>query len=219
MQHANKVYEAALKGSVTSLNQLLEQDAGILDRFAVVGVEGNPLHVATLRGHAHFAKEILSRKPEFASQPNSKGYLPLHLASAKGNIEFVKDLLQRVQRNRVMMEKSNEGFDPPELKDQARDANYNNCLQIDWGWVLLGGSKRKKELEKEEASWNDARNTLVVVAILIATVTYTSGLTPPGGYWQGEFKKNEVELKKGQRNSIERQLQITVEWLSWLQRK
>ncbi|XP_077236566.1 uncharacterized protein LOC143878142 [Tasmannia lanceolata] len=41
-----------------------------------------------------FAKEILSRKPEFSSQPNSKGYLPLHLASAKGNIELVKDLLQ-----------------------------------------------------------------------------------------------------------------------------
>ncbi|XP_077228650.1 uncharacterized protein LOC143861648 [Tasmannia lanceolata] len=90
----SKVYEAALKGSVSSLQEVLEQHPHILDRCAGVGVEGNILHVAALRRHTHFAREILSRKPEFTTQLNSKGCLPLHLASAKGNVEMVKDLLQ-----------------------------------------------------------------------------------------------------------------------------
>ncbi|XP_077237775.1 uncharacterized protein LOC143879318 isoform X1 [Tasmannia lanceolata] len=319
----SKVYEAALEGSVSSLLKLLEQDARILDRCSVLGVEGNPLHIAALHGHAHFAKEIINRKPEFVRELNSQGYLPLHLASAKRNVEMVKDLLQadpetclvrdpdgriplhtaaikgRVEvlealvsakpvttrvltkggesilhlclkqendlfkcikklvelvdvkeRGEFVNMKDNDdntilhlstankqfqtidfllgkttvdvnalnvnGFTALDILESSEescaygkierrlrsagakrstDSNDNNGLQIlEWAWVCSGGSKSKKELEKEEASLNDSRNTLVVVAILIATVTYTSGLTPPGGFWQGEFKKNEVEF-------------------------
>ncbi|XP_077237776.1 uncharacterized protein LOC143879318 isoform X2 [Tasmannia lanceolata] len=258
----SKVYEAALEGSVSSLLKLLEQDARILDRCSVLGVEGNPLHIAALHGHAHFAKEIINRKPEFVRELNSQGYLPLHLASAKRNVEMVKDLLQadpetclvrdpdgriplhtaaikgRVEvlealvsakpvTTRVLtkggesilhlcLKQENDLFkcikklvELVDVKERGefvnmKDNDDNTILHLstankqfqilEWAWVCSGGSKSKKELEKEEASLNDSRNTLVVVAILIATVTYTSGLTPPGGFWQGEFKKNEVEF-------------------------
>ncbi|XP_077237778.1 uncharacterized protein LOC143879323 [Tasmannia lanceolata] len=323
----SKVYEAALEGSVTSLLKLLEQDARILDRCSVLGMEGNPLHIAALHGHADFAKEIINRKPEFVRELNSQGYLPLHLASAKGNVEMVKDLLQadpetclvrdpegriplhtaaikgRVEvlealvsakpvttrvltkggesilhlclkqendlfkcikklvelvdvkergelvkmkdnddntilhlstANRqfqtieflldktevdvnavnvngftaldVLLETSEESCGDGRIERMLRSAEAKrskvekkNMVQF-LGMVCSGGSigKSKKQLEKNEASLNDARNTLIVVAILIATVTYTSGLTPPGGFWQGEPKNNTTEDNKAE---------------------
>ncbi|XP_077220774.1 uncharacterized protein LOC143854615 [Tasmannia lanceolata] len=310
-----EIYEAVLEGSVTSLHKLLEQDALILDRCGSLGVEGNPLHIAALHGHAHFAKEILNRKPEFVHELNSQGNTPLHLAVVKGNVQIVKDMLQvdpetclvrdregriplhtaaikgrvevlealvrakpvttRVlteggesilhlclkQKNDlfeclkklielvdvkerdefvkmkdnddntllhlstankqfqtieflldktgvnvnavnvdgftaldVLLESSEESCGDGRIERKLRSAEAKrskdteeNMLQF-LGMVCSGGSKNKKQLKKEEASLNDARNTLILVAVLIATVTYTSGLTPPGGFWQGEFE-------------------------------
>lgn len=35
---------------------------------------------------------------------------------------------------------------------------------------------------------NDIRTVILVVAILIATATYQAGLSPPGGFWQDDYK-------------------------------
>lgn len=37
---------------------------------------------------------------------------------------------------------------------------------------------------------SNVRNTLLVIAILIATATYQAVLSPPGGVWQDDSKKN-----------------------------
>ncbi|XP_077237738.1 uncharacterized protein LOC143879300 [Tasmannia lanceolata] len=314
----SKVYEVALMGNETYLHELLEKDASILDRCAEVGVEGNPLHIAALYGHTCFAREILSRKPEFASQLNSKGYLPLHLASAKGNIEMVKDLLQvdpetclvrdpegsiplhsavikgrveileelvrakpvttrvltdggesilhlclKQKRNRfecikklvelvdvkerdefvklkdnddntllhlstamrqsqiiefllagetrvdvnalnvngftaldVLLDSSNKSGVDTRIKRRLRSAGAKRSKDINPKFPqygCFGGNKRKKQLKKEDDRFKDAGNTLMVVAILIATVTYQSGLSPPGGVMQGEFEKTATD--------------------------
>ncbi|XP_043705171.1 ankyrin repeat-containing protein At2g01680-like [Telopea speciosissima] len=53
-----------------------------------------PLHIAAILGHVDFAREILRRKPELATELDSERYSPLHLASAEGNLEMVKELLK-----------------------------------------------------------------------------------------------------------------------------
>ncbi|KAF8401046.1 hypothetical protein HHK36_014349 [Tetracentron sinense] len=88
-----RLHEAALMGSVASLNELLQEDALILDRVIVACVTDTPLHIAAILGHVDFVREILNRKPEFACEINLRRSSPLHLASAKGYIEIVKDLL------------------------------------------------------------------------------------------------------------------------------
>ncbi|OVA19798.1 PGG domain [Macleaya cordata] len=43
----------------------------------------------------------------------------------------------------------------------------------------------KKEMDKElEDSASEIRSALMVVAILIATMTFQAGTNPPGGFWQ-----------------------------------
>ncbi|GMN36061.1 hypothetical protein TIFTF001_005724 [Ficus carica] len=91
-----RLQEAAMNGSVKSLLELLEKDPQILNTPTAVrflSSSETPLHVATLLGHSAFARELLSRKPELASELNSRGQTSLHLAAAKGSAEMVKDLV------------------------------------------------------------------------------------------------------------------------------
>ncbi|KAF8406847.1 hypothetical protein HHK36_005968 [Tetracentron sinense] len=88
-----KLHEAAMKGSVTSLLELLQEDPLLLDRIIAACIADTPLHIAVMLGHIDFAKQVLSRRPELASESDSKGSSPLHLASAKGYEELVKELL------------------------------------------------------------------------------------------------------------------------------
>ena len=84
--------EAAMKGSVTSLLELLQEDPDILNK-STSSLSDTPLHIAALLGHSAFARQLLTQKPELATELNSHGSSPLHVAAAKGYVEIVKDLL------------------------------------------------------------------------------------------------------------------------------
>ena len=88
------LYEASVEGNITTLLQLLEQDPLILDKVVANRHHETPLHVAALRGHLHFAKEILRRTPVLAGELDSRGSSPLHMAAQKGYVDIVKELLQ-----------------------------------------------------------------------------------------------------------------------------
>ncbi|KAJ9538144.1 hypothetical protein OSB04_030877 [Centaurea solstitialis] len=87
------LFDASLEGNVTLLQTLLQQDPLILDRVTVNRCDNMPLHVASMLGHVDFVNEILSRKPQLATESDSQRRLPLHIASAKGHVEIVKVLL------------------------------------------------------------------------------------------------------------------------------
>ncbi|XP_019055295.1 PREDICTED: ankyrin repeat-containing protein ITN1-like [Nelumbo nucifera] len=91
----SRIHEAALKGSVACLLELLEEDPLILDRTIDTDarMSETPLHVAAMLGHVDLARELLTRKPQLASGLNAKGSSPLHLASAKGYLQIVRDLI------------------------------------------------------------------------------------------------------------------------------
>ncbi|CAK9133811.1 unnamed protein product, partial [Ilex paraguariensis] len=88
-----KLYEAAMKGTVTSLLSLLHEDPLIFNRATPSSISDSPLHVSALLGHLEFTKELLSRKPELVKALNSDGSSALHVAAAKGYVEIVKELL------------------------------------------------------------------------------------------------------------------------------
>uniref|UniRef100_A0A6I9QPV8 Ankyrin repeat-containing protein BDA1-like n=1 Tax=Elaeis guineensis var. tenera TaxID=51953 RepID=A0A6I9QPV8_ELAGV len=86
---------ASRAGDLGGFHQLLQEDSLLLDRLnSSPYPSNNPLHIAALLGHADFAGEILSRRPELAKDLNEQGFSPLHLASANGNLSVVKELLK-----------------------------------------------------------------------------------------------------------------------------
>ncbi|RWR94512.1 ankyrin repeat-containing protein BDA1-like protein [Cinnamomum micranthum f. kanehirae] len=93
-----RLHKAAISGDVPLLHDLLQQDEHILGEVKVMHDpidHENPLHVAAQFGHVDFAREILSRKPEYAHELNSQGQSPLHLASGARHLEVVKLLLEK----------------------------------------------------------------------------------------------------------------------------
>ncbi|KAH0990212.1 hypothetical protein GBA52_001695 [Prunus armeniaca] len=67
-----ELQQAALRGSVPALLELLTEDPQILNKTNP-SLSDTPLHIASLLGHSAFAKELLSRRPELAAELNSHG--------------------------------------------------------------------------------------------------------------------------------------------------
>ncbi|XVE71501.1 hypothetical protein DITRI_Ditri10aG0155900 [Diplodiscus trichospermus] len=89
-----KLYDAAVEGSVSSLRNLLQEDALLLDKFIAGPNSETPLHVASTRGHVEFVDLLLACKPGLAKQLDSRDSSPLHLATAEGHLNIVRKLLQ-----------------------------------------------------------------------------------------------------------------------------
>ncbi|XP_022862544.1 ankyrin repeat-containing protein ITN1-like isoform X1 [Olea europaea var. sylvestris] len=89
----NKLYDAAVKGDVKSLLDLLKEDPLILDRVSFTCSDKTPLHIATIFQHTAFVQEILRRNPLLAAELDSHQSSSLHIASAKGYAEIVKAIV------------------------------------------------------------------------------------------------------------------------------
>ncbi|XP_039170112.1 ankyrin repeat-containing protein ITN1 [Eucalyptus grandis] len=90
----SEIYEAAVKGNVHSLRQLLGKDKLLLDRIMIGNHTETPLHIAAMLGHLEFVEEVLARKAELAREQDSQRSTPLHLAAAKGYLNIVTNLLR-----------------------------------------------------------------------------------------------------------------------------
>lgn len=90
----SEIYEAAVRGNVHSLRQLLGQDELLLDRIMIGNHTETPLHIAAMLGHLEFVEEVLARKAELAKERDSQRSTPLHLAAAKGYLNIVTNLLR-----------------------------------------------------------------------------------------------------------------------------
>ncbi|XP_022714539.1 ankyrin repeat-containing protein ITN1-like [Durio zibethinus] len=89
----DSLYRAALSGNVAALDALLQEDELILDRASLTCFHETPLHIATMRGHLHFAASLLNRRPKLSMEFDALHRLPIHLAAIEGHAELVAQLL------------------------------------------------------------------------------------------------------------------------------
>ncbi|ESQ38427.1 hypothetical protein EUTSA_v10028610mg [Eutrema salsugineum] len=92
--HGENIYEklkkAAQDGDVKRLYQLIAEDPDILAHFDKAPFCETPLHIAAERGQTHFAMELVTLKPSFASKLNVSGFSPLHLALQNKHTRMVR---------------------------------------------------------------------------------------------------------------------------------
>ncbi|KAF8040634.1 hypothetical protein BT93_B2760 [Corymbia citriodora subsp. variegata] len=73
-----ELYEAATKGNVRSLLELLGKDKFLLDRIIIGNCKETPLHIVAMLGHLDFVEEILTWKAEMAREQDYQSSTPLH---------------------------------------------------------------------------------------------------------------------------------------------
>ncbi|GMP94890.1 hypothetical protein CsSME_00044160 [Camellia sinensis var. sinensis] len=235
-----RLHEAAIKGSVTLLHKVLEEDPLVLDRVTFGSFGWSPLHVAALRGHTDFVTEILLLNPNLVEVLDSSQRSALHLASAKGHVQIVQALILLdpdmclacdkdgrnpfrlavmkgkvdvlkvlVQTNphaaEVVMDrgetilhlcvlkyllcnarvdvnvKNASGFTALDILAQVRK-DVENLDTIEHKLQKAGAMSGK---DVGEGEWlAKKKETLILVATLIATIAFQAGVNPPSGVWQ-----------------------------------
>ncbi|KAL3739001.1 hypothetical protein ACJRO7_020402 [Eucalyptus globulus] len=89
-----RLLEAARKGNVDELKDLVSSNELILKEMALEAAGHTLLHVACVAGHLDVVQELLKHMPKLAKKVNAGGFSPLHIAAAQGEVEIARELLR-----------------------------------------------------------------------------------------------------------------------------
>ncbi|KAH6826290.1 hypothetical protein C2S53_012251 [Perilla frutescens var. hirtella] len=195
---------AASKGRVEVMKVLLEAQPDAA-RLTVYGGE-NILHLCV----KHYQLEALKLVVEAVGEPhelvNSKdvdGNTVLHLAVGDKQVETTKFLVSMggVEVNAVNHEgmtvldvliRSRRDVRDSEIEKSLKEARGFGCnMETNNNIPLINCKNQNKNswdgLMKQHSNWlEQTKNTLMIVAILFATMAFQIGVSPPRGVWQDD---------------------------------
>ncbi|PQQ06986.1 ankyrin repeat-containing protein ITN1 [Prunus yedoensis var. nudiflora] len=192
-QGKTPLYYAASLGDHKTVQRLLELDISIA---YVLDKQGHsPIHVAASNGHASVIREIVGHCPDSGELVDPYGRNALHSAIFNGQTKVVR--VNPRSKNKY-------GQTAIEIDSSIKEANITpprNIMPSIWGHLRtppswLDNIKVFARADQEEAiaiqTYKQMGQTLLMVATLITTVTFTAAFTMPGGY------NNDVGPDQGQ---------------------
>ncbi|KAF9612770.1 hypothetical protein IFM89_003780 [Coptis chinensis] len=184
----NNQYDA-IKYLVDSLN--------VTNLVNIPDIDGNTiLHLATASKLTTMVIFLLKNTSVAVNALNRRGFTPLDVAesdvSNSGALLLIPTLQEAGGKNSSQL--------PPESPEIQRivaseRVNKYNISEHSW-WSKKNHdppsnlqrqrrhSRREKQHELHNEGLRNARNTITVVAVLIAAVTFAAGINPPGGIYQ-----------------------------------
>ncbi|KAL3714914.1 hypothetical protein ACJRO7_006765 [Eucalyptus globulus] len=157
----------------------------------------NILHVAAKAGDIAAVRLLIHCTTIFKKLINSKdvdGNTPLHLASMHNHCEVMSSLTKAKVIDLGL--RNNDGLTALDVAMESRSSSTRNSALLGHA-ILIGAGVPRSEgrdvpspreqgsgaSKSSPAEWiKDQVNTLLLVATLVASVTFTAGLTLPGGY-------------------------------------
>ncbi|KAG5545347.1 hypothetical protein RHGRI_017722 [Rhododendron griersonianum] len=187
------IHTATSKGHVDIIQGMLQHCPDSRELLTLQGQ--NIFHVAAKSGNA---KAIISmlKMPELEKLLNEKddeGNTPLHVATICGHPRIVRAL---TGDERVDLELgNNDGLTALDIAEEYMERMASFQKRLTWMALRVAGaprsphanvSKTKKSSSagqnSELENYKDKVNVVLLVATLVAAVTFTAGFTVPGGY-------------------------------------
>ncbi|OMO66590.1 hypothetical protein COLO4_30481 [Corchorus olitorius] len=165
------------------------------------------LHLAAYGGRYQIVEYLIRRTTIEVNSRNLKGLTALDiLKQAEGNAQILLfKLLQDKAKKTSEVEECN--TNTSEEPESSLSRNKENLISNGLGLMRLSKGRRQelnemahsrqnKQHEMYSEALQNTRNTITVVAILVATVSFTAGVSPPGGvYQEGPHKGKSVAGK------------------------
>ncbi|KAK6142623.1 hypothetical protein DH2020_022971 [Rehmannia glutinosa] len=187
------IHSASSKGLVDIIKLMLQQRPDIRELLTAHGQ--NMLHAAARSGK-YKAVEYMLKMPELEKLINEKdedGHTPLHLATIFGHPKLVGILVRDERVNLKLVNNNRQtALDIAEEQMEMGFTSFQKRLTC-MALRVVGAPRAHKpktfrsitvkhEDQPDTERRRDKINVILLVATIIATVTYTSGLTIPGGY-------------------------------------
>ncbi|CDP13438.1 unnamed protein product [Coffea canephora] len=185
----NPLHLAAMYGRVAVLQVLIH--AGFRAALEKTDGGGTILHLCIKYNQLEALKILVDKlkDPEFVNAKNEDGMTILHLAVYYEQYETIKYLL--VNAGVEVNIKNANGKTALDLlfgQGVTKSSEISSCLQE-------AGAMKAKEIRSpiddrklKQLEWFEkSREAIMVVAILIATMAFQAGISPPGGVWQADL--------------------------------
>nr|POF15646.1 ankyrin repeat-containing protein itn1 [Quercus suber] len=170
------------------------------------------LHIAADRGHVKIVNEILKYCPDCSELVDKRGWNALHFAVNSSHKDVVNVILNRSSLSNLLNEKDESGNTPllhskslPYIKDlmrhdrfgdneiafpHNRPAEFRKFLgehyikpkNFLFGLLQWKEEDYKSRKDRFVSIMKETSETHMIVDTLIATVTFTAGITMPGGF-------------------------------------
>ncbi|KAG8364699.1 hypothetical protein BUALT_Bualt18G0025700 [Buddleja alternifolia] len=187
------IHSASSKGLVNIIDLMLQHRPDTRELLTAHGQ--NMLHVAARSGKCK-AVEYMLKMPELEKLINEKdedGNTPLHLATTYGHPKMVSILVR--DERAILNLVNNHRQMPLDIAEEHMEmglASFQKRLTC-MALKVVGAPRAHQAStsrsisvklgdQPETESWRDKINVILVVATVIATMTFTAGLTVPGGY-------------------------------------
>ncbi|XP_077217567.1 uncharacterized protein LOC143851941 [Tasmannia lanceolata] len=214
---------AAANGQVNMLKELLLIDATCAR--AVSNRGETVLHVCVKHNQVEAAKLFIERYKDLVNAKDNSGNTALHLATTKKQIQMLDLLLTHTNidvnaRNSyeltafdvlLLTQRETGDMDIVEMllkagykRGKEPRANQDSKNQQTWKNKFLNAFRLWPK--KDKVQLKDMENTLMIVATIIATITFQAGLNPPGDLWKKSAlgnKLSEPPNSMPSRNSFE----------------
>ncbi|KAJ0074976.1 hypothetical protein Patl1_33612 [Pistacia atlantica] len=151
-----------------------------------------PLHLAAMKGQVEVMKELINEKPESILM-KMHGYTVLHLCVRCNHLGALKLLLESKYIDDKFIN-SNDPNNETILLTSARLKQFETeGYLVSHPRISLDSKSLAKAFGFENSLNNDQyeklRGNLMVVASLIAQMSFRVATNPPGGFWPGDTKE------------------------------
>ncbi|XP_075092615.1 protein ACCELERATED CELL DEATH 6-like [Nicotiana tabacum] len=180
----SSLHFAAYFGSAKLVKQLLVADREMAYKI-IREYNMTPLHLAAINDNHEVVEEILNQCPDTLEAVTSHGQNLLHLActnkeNSRENSKMRDFLGRQHLLQNLIDQKDADGNTPFHAKGKI--VLYHPRLEeIDLDRIRHT-SLREEMLRECMEVWKERANTHLIVATLIATVSFAAGFTIPGGY-------------------------------------